>query len=228
MDALHLYLDSADLEVLRRVLPHPLVYGVTTNPTLLRRAGVAWKNLPYFVDAVFGLDVRALHLQVVGETAPEMVASGLELAELGDKTRLFLKLPATRAGLVAAARLAADGFGVTTTAVYRPEQALFSAQAGATYAAPYLGRLQDAGEDGLGVIRRMQRLLELYAPHTTRLLIASVRTREAALELLDQGVGSLTLPPKLFAELLTCPETDHAAATFLADAHYLQQPYDLL
>lgn len=221
MDAPHFYLDSADLGALAEVLPNPLVHGVTTNPTLLKHAGVAWRDLPGLVEAIFGLGVRALHLQVTGETADEMVASGIALAGLGDPKRIFIKVPATREGLLAAARLSADGLGVTTTAVYRPEQALFSAQAGATYAAPYLGRLQDGEEDGLGVIGQMQALPDLYAPHPTRLLVASVRLREAVLSLLNLGVGSLTLPPALFAELVNVPETDRAAATFLEDAQSL-------
>lgn len=191
MDAARFYLDSADLGARAEVLPNPLVHGVTTNPTLLKRAGVAWRDLRGLIEAIFGLGARALHLQATGE------------------------------GLLAAARLTTDGLGVTTTAVYQPEQVLFSARAGATYAAPYLGRLQDGGEDGLGVIGQMQALLDLYAPHPTRLLVASVRSREAVVQLLALGVGGLTLPPALFAELVSVPATDRAAATFLEDARSL-------
>ena len=220
-DAFHLYLDSADLGALRQILPHPLVYGVTTNPTLLKRAGLAWGELPRLVDEIYALGVQAVHVQVVGQTTGEMVASGLELAQLGEPGRIFIKIPATRDGLSAAAKLTVQGLGVTTTAVYRPEQVMFSALAGATYAAPYLGRLQDGGQDGLAVIGRMQALLNLYHPAPTRLLVASVRSREAVLALLSLGVGSMTLPPALFTELLTCAETDEAAATFLQDAQSL-------
>ena len=221
MDALHLYLDSADLGALGALLPNPLIYGVTTNPTLLKRAGVTWEALPRLVDRVFGFGVQALHLQAVGETADELSRSGLELSKLGDAKRIFIKLPATREGFEAAARLTGVGLQVTMTAVYRPEQALFAAQVGARYAAPYLGRLQDAGYDGLAVITQMQGLLKLYAPHSTRLLVASVRTREAVLSLLELGVGSLTLPPALFTDLLDTPETTAAATTFLQDAQSL-------
>ena len=222
MDALQLYLDSADLEALRQVLPNPLVYGVTTNPTLLKRAGVRWKELSRLAEQIASLGVQALHLQVEGETPEEMVTSGRDLAQLGGSAHVYIKVPATREGFTAAAQLTAEGFSVTMTAVYRPEQALFSAQVGASYAAPYLGRLQDSGEDGLAVIAQMQTLLNLYAPHPTRLLVASVRTREAVLSLLELGVGSLTLPPALFADLLANPETTAAAATFMQDAQTLK------
>lgn len=221
MNAFHLYLDSAEVGALQQVLPHPLVYGVTTNPTLLKRAGLARHDLAHLVDEIFASGVQAVHLQVVGHTVDEMVASGRELAQLGEPGRVFIKIPATRDGLSASGKLTAEGYSVTTTAVYCPEQVLFSALAGATYAAPYLGRLQDSGQDGLDVIKRMQALLNLYHPTPTRLLVASVRSREAVLQLLALGVGSMTLPPTLFAELLNCPATDHAAATFLQDAQSL-------
>lgn len=94
---------------------------------------------------------------------------------------------------------------------------LFSALAGATYAAPYLVRLQGSGQDGLEVIKQMQALLELYYPTPTRLLVANVRSREAVLQLLALGVGSMILPPALFS----CSATDQAAATFLQDARSL-------
>ena len=222
MNALHLYLDSADLGVLEQILPNSLVYGVTTNPTLLKRAGVKWNALPELVKKLLGLRIRALHLQAIGETPDELTHSGRELAGLGDAERIFVKLPATREGFEAAARLTGEGLNVTMTAVYRPEQALFSAQVGASYAAPYLGRLQDSGQDGLELIGQMQTFLNLYAAHPTRLLVASVRTREAVLSLLALGVGSLTLPPALFTELLTNPETTAAAATFMHDAQALK------
>lgn len=174
MEACHLYLDSAELGALRDVLPHPLVYGVTTNPTLLKKAGVTSRDLGALVSDVFAAGVRAVHLQAVGQTQDELVASGLEHAQLaasgpGEPGQVFVKLPATREGFAAAAKLTAEGVRVTVTAVYRPEQVLFAASTGALYAAPYLGRLQDGGHDGLAVIGRMQALLDRYAVTTTRL-----------------------------------------------------------
>jgi len=93
MDAFHLYLDSADLTALKQLLPNPLVYGVTTNPTLLKRAGVAWQALPRLADELFGLGVRALHLQVGGETSSEMVASGLESPSSATQSTFLSRFP---------------------------------------------------------------------------------------------------------------------------------------
>lgn len=109
---------------------------------------------------------------------------------------------------------------VTWTAVYALEQAHFAAQLGAAYAAPYLGRLNDSGVDGLARIAQMQALVA-QAPAArarTRLLVASVRSRDAYLALLQLGVGAITIPPHLFAELTDHPATLEAERGFLADA----------
>jgi transaldolase len=110
---------------------------------------------------------------------------------------------------------------VTWTAVYAPEQAHFAAQLGAAYAAPYLGRLEDSGVNGLALIAQMQSLVARRSSAGTRLLVASVRSREAYLSLLGLGVGAITIPPRLFAELLDHPATLAAERGFLADAHAL-------
>ena len=104
---------------------------------------------------------------------------------------------------------------VIDTAVYVLEQAHFAAQLGAAYAAPYLGRLEDAGVDGLALIAQMQSVLHGSG---TRLLVASVRTRDAYLALLRIGVGAITIPPSLFAELVDHESTIAAERAFLADA----------
>jgi len=132
-----------------------------------------------------------------------------------ERGQLVVKIPATREGLRAGAQLSARGVPVTYTAVYVLEQAHFAAQLGAAYAAPYLGRLEDAGLDGLALIGQMQSVLQGSG---TRLLVASVRTREAYLALLRVGVGAITIPPRLFAELVDHEATLAAERAFLADA----------
>lgn len=215
----HLYLDSADLSELRQCLPHPAVYGVTTNPTLMKRAGLRWSQLPDFTKAAFDLGITALQVQVFSATAEEMLADAAILERLADPGEIVIKIPATREGLEAGAKLAGDGIPVTFTAVYALEQALFAAQMGAAYAAPYLGRLIDAGIDGLALIRQMQEVITRETEGDgTRLLVASIRSRAAFLDLLQIGVASITVPPKLFPELVDHAATIAAEAAFLADA----------
>jgi transaldolase len=218
---MRLYLDSADAAELARVLPSPLVAGVTTNPTLLKRAGLAWDALPDFVRRVEQLGVRTVHVQVRHADADGMLRDAAGYRTLGSLAEVIVKLPATRAGYAAAAALAADGVPVTTTAVSEPEQVLWSLRVGARYAAPYLGRMDEAGRDGQAVIRAMQGVVRAYASpggESLRLLVASIRSPEAFRDLLQLGVGAATVPVALFERLTQHEVTLAAERAFLADA----------
>ena len=217
----HLYLDSADLAELKTCLPHPVVHGVTTNPTLLRRAGIGRNELPGLLKRCIELGARQVQAQVYSSDVDGMLEDAENLLSHFEPGQLVVKIPATRQGLNAGARLIARGVPVTWTAVYAPEQAHFASQLGAAYAAPYLGRLEDSGIDGLALIAQMQRLVAQRPSSGTRLLVASIRSREAYLSLLELGVGAITIPPRLFAELLDHPATLDAERGFLADAHAL-------
>jgi transaldolase len=217
MKPFHLYLDSADLTELRACLPHPVLHGVTTNPTLLRRAGVKRAELPGLLATCLELGARQVQAQVQAPETDAMLADAEGLLRHFDPGQLVVKIPATRQGFAAGAVLSERGVPVTYTAVYALEQAHFAAQLGAAYAAPYLGRLEDSGVDGLALIGQMQQLIAASGA-ATRLLPASVRTRAAYLALLQLGVGSITIPPRLFAELLDHGATLGAERGFLADA----------
>ncbi|RSZ44290.1 MULTISPECIES: transaldolase family protein [unclassified Variovorax] len=217
----HLYLDSADLSELKTCLPHPVVHGVTTNPTLLKRAGIGRGDVPRLLKRCIELGARQVQAQVYSEDADGMLEDARTLLSHFETGQLVVKIPATRQGLAAGAQLIEQGVPVTWTAVYAPEQAHFAAQLGAAYAAPYLGRLDDSGVDGLALIAQMQALVAQRPSSGTRLLVASIRSREAYLSLLRLGVGAITIPPRLFSELLDHPATLAAERGFLADARDL-------
>ena len=215
--AFHLYVDTADPVELAQVLPHPLIYGVTTNPTLIRAAGLRPDGLAEFVAGARALGASTVHVQVESADREAIVREGRALAALAPDGAVVTKIPATREGFAAGALLAGEGLGITYTAVYGPEQALFAGILGARYAAPYLGRLTDAGADGLAQIARMQGVLLRYHL-TTRLLVASVRSRDDFVALLEIGVGAATVPARLVPELLDHVETLRAERDFLRDA----------
>ena len=217
MSRFHLYLDSADLAELQACLPHPVIHGVTTNPTLMRRAGMSREGLPRLLHAALKLGARQVQAQVHSADVDGILADARQLLREFDAGQLVIKIPATREGFQAGAELGATGVPVTYTAVYAPEQAHFAAQLGAAYAAPYLGRLDDTGIDGLALIARMQALI-VNSGAATRLLVASVRSRAAYLALLELGVGAITIPPRLFAELIDHAATLDAERGFLVDA----------
>jgi transaldolase len=217
MNDFHLYLDSADLGELRTCLPHPVVHGVTTNPTLLKRAGIPRSGLVALLAQMIELGARQVQAQVFSADTDGMLDDAERLLRHFDPGQLVVKIPATRAGFRAGAALTARAVPVTYTAVYAAEQAHFAAQLGAAYAAPYLGRLDDSGADGLSLIGQMQSLLARRNA-STRLLVASIRSRAAFLALLELGVGSITIPPRLFTELMDHEATLRAEQGFLADA----------
>ncbi|MBU2502713.1 transaldolase [bacterium] len=213
---LRLFLDSAEIDRWRRHLALGIFHGVTTNPLLLERAGV-----PCTVDSLRRLaceaaaqGAREIHLQTWGDTAEEMAARGRDLAACADQgLDVAVKVPATAAGLAAAAALRREGAAVTLTAVFNPGQVLAAASLGAAYAAPYLGRMDDAGRDGLAQILAMHRILTGTAS-PVRLLVASLRRPEQVLALAAEGLDTFTLTPELVEPLLQDELTEKAAAAF--------------
>jgi transaldolase len=177
--------------------------------------------LPKFLERTLALKARAVHVQVHSTDEQGIIRDARAAIELAPGGVVIPKIPATRAGFAAGSQLAAEGTRVTYTAVFEPEQALFAAISGAAYAAPYLGRMAGEAADAFAIVRRMQAILSRYGP-ATRLLVASVRSREEFLSLLDLGVGAVTVPPGLVRDLLDHRATIEAERVFLADAESTQ------
>jgi transaldolase len=214
--AVRIYIDSADEAAIVEALASGYVYGVTTNPTILRRAGARAAGVPALARMALAAGARELHLQVYSDDTAAMVREGRALAEL-DPQRVVVKIPATAAGYAAAAQLAADRVRVTLTAVYTIRQAILAASVGAAYIAVYVGRMGDAGLDALGLVAAMQRTLDAqHAP--VAILAASIRDAAEIEALALAGVATVTLPPPVLSQLLDSPLTAAAAASFGADA----------
>jgi transaldolase len=216
--ALRLFLDSADTAAWADWLPSGLFHGVTTNPTLLRRAGV-----PCQIEALADLSRQALALgcrevqaQAWGADAASLEACGRALAALAPG-QLTVKLPVTRNGATAAARLIEAGVPVTFTACYEVPQVLVAAALGARYIAPYLGRIDDQGRDGIATLVAMQRCLQ-GTGSSVRLLVASLRNAETLSRLAAEGLETFTISPDVAAELFSSAATEAAAAQFERDA----------
>lgn len=216
---MRILVDSGDLDAVRRALATGFVAGATSNPTLLRRAGVRAAAVPELARAVLAAGAHELHLQAYGETADTMVRDGHELAAL-DPQRVRVKLVATPEGYAAAARLARDGVMVTLTAVYTLRQALLAESVGATAIAIYLGRMRDAGFDALAVAGQMQAMLNAQSARV-EILAASIREPDEVAELAARGIASATIAPAVLDRLLESDHTAAAAATFAADARSL-------
>ena len=210
-----IFLDSADTTTWASVLGTGAFHGVTTNPLLLERAGLAC-TVRILADLAMRAreeGAREIHLQAWGEDATTLAGRGAELAALADGIEVAVKVPATADGFRAARHLVADGVRVTMTAVYAPGQVLAAAALGACYAAPYLGRLNDAGRDGAGILQTMHAIL---AGRETplRLLAASLRRATDVVELAAVGLDTFTVGPEVAAALLQEPLTEAAATDF--------------
>jgi transaldolase len=212
---MHILIDSAERAAIRHALETGFVAGVTTNPTLLRRAGVRAAEAAGLARQALAWGAQEVHLQVYAADAEGMLAEARELRAID--ARVVVKIPATPAGYRAAALLAREGVPVTLTAVYTLRQALLAQSVGARYVAIYLGRMRDAGLDALGLAREMQALLHAQRAGV-EILAASIRDPDEVVALGAAGVGAATLPPAILAALLESEATARAAAAFREDA----------
>ena len=213
-----LFLDSADLRAWSDLWPLGLFQGITTNPTLLGRSGCPCtpEALAELAKASRHLGCGELHLQAWGSTSEELLACSETLLAL-DPNRIVIKLPLTQLGLRVTKILLDGGHRVTMTACYGATQVIAAAALGATYVAPYLGRISDGGRDGRAEVITMQRCLR-GLDSSTRLLVASLRAVEDLPPLAAEGITTFTLSPALAGQLWTHLSSEKAAAQFEADA----------
>jgi len=212
-----LFLDTASIDEIREINRWGVLSGVTTNPTLVAKEhgepDEVWKQILAEVTGDVSLEVTA--------TDPDaMEAEGQALAQMAPNA--IVKVPMTPDGLAAGKRLAGDGVRINVTLVFSPAQAILAAEIGAYCVSPFLGRLDDAGSDGMGVLRS---ICELYAVqgYTTNVLAASLRHPMHVVEAALAGADIATMPYDVFAKLVKHPLTDLGLERFQADWHTLQQ-----
>ncbi len=216
---MRLYVDTADADTLAQAGAAGFVFGATTNPTLLRRAGRRRTDLAPLVRAAIAAGLQEIHLQVFASDAGAMLTDARALYAL-DPGHVVVKIPATAAGFRAARALTREGIPITLTAVYTVAQVVLAGAVDAQYAAVYLGRLHDSGQDAAGVLRGM--LTTVSAQRLdVRLLVASVRTVEDVEMLAQLGVPAVTLPPAILFALPDAAGTAQAVQGFQKDAEHL-------
>ncbi|KAB1866794.1 transaldolase family protein [Microbacterium algeriense] len=204
-----LYVDSADVDRVSRLLTAGVVHGVTTNPTILERGGRSASEIPDLYARWVSEGAREVFFQTWGGDTASFLRNAEGIRALGD--RVAVKVPATAAGFAAASALVRDGATVLVTAVYSVAQALACASIGAPYIAPYLGRMRDAGLDGDAVIARMQ---EVCAGSGSNVLAASLRSADDITGLRLAGVPYFTAAPDVIEQALFHEVSDSSAAEF--------------
>jgi len=210
-----LFLDTADVSIWEELLPLGIFHGVTCNPTLLERASQACTvaNLHVLARTCLVMPFcQEFMCQSWGATCDEMYETGLQLSQ-PDRQRIVIKVPVTAEGTKAAALLIDSGVRVCLTACYDQKQAIVAAGLGAEYLAPYLGRMTDAGKDGLDECRQMEYIARGMGS-TTRILVASIRDVQSMADLMEDGMDTFTFNPDVARQLFSEPLTEEAANEF--------------
>lgn len=206
-----IFIDSANVDEIREMVEFGIVDGVTTNPSLVAKTGRKFEDvLADICEAVDG----PISAEVVSTDAAGMIEEGKKLAAL--HPNIVVKVPMIAEGLKATSALSAAGIRVNVTLIFQPAQALLAAKAGAAYVSPFVGRLDDLGQDGMDMIATLVETFANYE-YPTEVLVASIRGPLHFIEAARLGAHVGTCPPSTIRQLLKHPLTDSGLESFLAD-----------
>lgn len=209
---MRLFLDTASIDDIRRAAAMGVLDGVTTNPTLLAKEGVEYRERVLEICEVVDGPISA---ECISTEVDDLVVEARRVAAWHDN--VVVKIPMTEAGLAATSRLAAEGIRVNATLIFSANQALLAARAGATYVSPFVGRIDDAGQDGMDSVREMVEIFEAF--HLpAQVLAASLRHTRHVTEAALAGAHVATVPPAVLFQMVRHPLTDLGVERFLADA----------
>lgn len=206
-----LFLDTANLDDIAALADTGLVDGVTTNPSLIAKSG---RDLITTISEICAMVDGPVSAEVTATDPDTMLAEGRKLAAIADN--VAVKVPLTPAGLKTCKILADDGVMVNVTLCFSAAQAMLAAKAGAKFISPFVGRLDDIGRDGMGLI---EEIVTVYANYdfATEVLVASVRGVQHVMDAAMIGADVATVPPSVIYAMYKHPMTDAGLAAFLAD-----------
>ncbi len=205
------FLDTANVEEIKKALEWGILDGVTTNPTLISKTGRPFKEV---VKEILELVEGPVSLETVSLDAEGMIREGRMLAELGEN--VVVKIPMTPEGLKAVQVLESEGIPTNVTLVFSPVQALMAAKAGASYVSPFVGRLDDISSDGMKLIQDVKEIFMNYE-FDTEIIVASVRHPMHVYQSALIGADICTMPFKVMEQLFKHPLTDKGIERFLKD-----------
>jgi transaldolase len=206
-----IFLDTADVDEIRRASAMGLVDGVTTNPTLVSQTGRAYKEVIKEICTIVDGPISA---EVISDDAEGMIAEARDWAKV--HKNIAVKIPMTLEGLKAVKTCTAEGINTNVTLVFRPLQGLLAAKAGATYISPFVGRLDDIGRDGMDMVAELMTMLRNYG-YKTEVIVASIRNTIHVSQSALIGADIITVPFKVFNTLVKHPLTDKGIESFKAD-----------
>lgn len=207
-----IFLDTANLAEIREVASWGVIDGVTTNPSLIAREGRDFIETIHEICEIVDGPVSA---ETVGQSAERMIEEGRLLARV--HPNVVVKVPLTWEGLRATKALSTDGIRVNVTLCFQAGQALLAAKAGATYISPFVGRLDDIGQDGMDLIRQIVNIYANYPDLRTQVLAASIRHPLHIVQAAEAGADVSTIPYKVLKSTILHPLTDKGNAAFMKD-----------
>jgi len=205
------FIDTANVEEIKKAVAWGLVDGVTTNPSLVAKEGRDFKQTVLEICELVDGPVSA---EVISLEADKMVEEAKDLAKW--HKNVIIKLPCTTEGLKACKKLESSGIKTNVTLVFSSNQVLCAAKAGASYISPFVGRLDDAGEDGLKMIEESLQIIKNYG-FTSQIIVASIRSPLTVAKAAELGAHVATIPFKIMEQLVKHPLTDVGIKKFLAD-----------
>lgn len=205
------FIDTANVEEIKKANRMGFIAGVTTNPSLVAKEGRDFNEVIQEITSIVDGPISG---EVVSLEADEMIEEGRVIAKI--HPNMVVKIPMTGEGLAAVKVLTEEGIKTNVTLVFSATQALLAARAGATYVSPFLGRLDDIGDDGLVLIRDIAQIFEIHGI-PTEIISASVRHPIHVIECAKAGADIATVPYKVFEQMLKHPLTDSGIDKFLAD-----------
>ena len=206
-----IFLDTANLEHIRKYNSMGIIDGITTNPSLLsKEMGNPVEIMREIVRIVRG----PVNLEVIGIKTEEILEEAHRLKKYGPN--VVVKVPMTPEGVTAVNKLNDEGIDTNVTLVFSVNQAIIAAKAGASYVSPFIGRLDDYGHEGMTVIKEIVQIFKNYQ-FKTEVLVASVRHPLHIIESAKIGAHIVTLPPDILGKMMVHPLTDKGLSTFLSD-----------
>jgi transaldolase len=209
---MQIFLDTANIEQIKQGVRLGVISGVTTNPTLMMKEGLA--DYEAAVKTICEIVSGPVSVEVNAEDTHGMISQGRAMAKWAPNA--VIKIPSTLAGLEATAALAKDGIGVNFTLCFSVNQALLGAAAGAAFVSPFVGRLDDIGDDGMQLVRDILLVYKNYG-YNTRVIAASIRHPLHCVEAAKAGAHIATVPYGVLIQMMQHPLTDAGCARFLAD-----------
>jgi transaldolase len=212
-----IFLDTANIDSIRHYSEMGMVDGITTNPTLLSKEGGDPEEI---INEIVKMVQGPVSLEVISTEVNQIMEEAYILKQYG--SNVVIKVPMIPDGLKAVKKLREEGIDTNVTLVFSATQALLAAKAGASYVSPFIGRLDDIGNDGMSLISDIKQIFKNYQ-YNTKILVASVRHPIHVIESAKVGADVVTLPPDILGKMFLHPLTDKGLKTFISDWENLKK-----